>query len=68
MYSVFNGCRDNSCLNVTHQKPYKRYEGKKNDVLIAFTGYVNNLKLQQFKLSVQKFHHRLQRNFKPSWQ
>ena len=38
------------CLNVTHKKPYKRYEGKTNDVLIAFFGYVNDLnKLQHFK-------------------
>ena len=44
-----------SCLNVTHKKPYKRYEGKTNDLLIAFIDYVNDLnKLQQFKVSVQK--------------
>jgi len=30
-------------LNDTHKKPYKRYEGKTNDVLIAFSGYVNDL-------------------------
>ena len=42
-------------MNVTHKKPYKRYEGKTNDVLIAFIGYVNDLnKLRQFKVSVQK--------------
>ena len=42
-------------MNVTHKKPYKRYEGKTNDLLIAFIGYVNDLnKLQQFKISVQK--------------
>jgi hypothetical protein len=42
-----------SCLNVTHKKPYKRYEGKTNDVLNAFIGYVNDLNiLQQFKVSV----------------
>jgi len=42
-------------LNVTHKKPYKRYEGKTNDLLIGFIGYVNDLnKLQQFKVSVQK--------------
>jgi len=36
------------------KKPYKRYEGKTNDLLIAFIGYVNDLnKLQQFKVSVQ---------------
>jgi len=58
-----------NCLNVTHKKPYKRYEGKTNDVLIAFIGYVNGLnKLQQFKVSVQKSHHRLQCTFQPSWQ
>jgi len=44
-----------SCLNVTHIEPYKRYEGKTNDVLIAFIGYVNDLnKLQQFTISVPK--------------
>ena len=37
------------------------YEGKTKIVLIAFIGYVNDLnKLQQFKISVQKSHHRLQ--------
>jgi len=42
-------------LNVTHKKPYKRYERKTNDLFIAFIGYVNDLnKLQQFKVSVQK--------------
>jgi hypothetical protein len=42
------------CSNVTRKKPYKRYDGKANDVLIAFIGYVNDLnKLQQFKVSVQ---------------
>jgi len=44
-----------SCLNVAHKKPYKRYEGKTNNLLIAFIGYVNDLnKLQQFKVSVKK--------------
>jgi len=53
-----------SCLNVTHKNPYKRYEEKTNDILIAFIGYVNDLnKLQQFKVSVQKPHHRLQCTF-----
>ena len=38
-------------MNVTHKKPYRRYEGKTNGVLIAFIGYVNDLnKLQQFKV------------------
>ena len=58
-----------SCLNVTHKKPYKRYKGKTNDLLIAFIGYENDLnKLQQFKVSVQKSHHRLQCTFQLSWQ
>jgi hypothetical protein len=58
-----------SCLNVTHKKPYKGYEGKTNDVLIAFIGYVIELnKLHQFKVNVQKPHHRLQCNFQPSWE
>ena len=53
MCPIFNGC-----LNVTHKKPSKSYEGKTSDVLIAFIGYVNALnKLQQFKISVQKSHH-----------
>jgi len=52
-----------------HKAPYKRYEGKKNDLLIAFIGYVNYLnKLQQFKVSIQKSHHRLQFTFQLSWQ
>jgi len=56
-------------LNVTHKKPYKSYEGKTNDALIAFIGDVNDLnKLQQFKVSVQKSHNRIQRTFQPSWQ
>ena len=58
-----------SYLNVTHRKPHKKYERKTNDVLIAFTVYVNDHnKLQQFKVSVQKSHHRLQCTFQPSWQ
>jgi hypothetical protein len=53
-----------SWLNVTHKTSYKRYEGKKNYLLIAFIGYVNDLnKLQQFKVSVQKSHHLLQWTF-----
>ena len=33
------------------------YEGKTNDLLIASIGYVNDLnELQQFKVSVKKFH------------
>ena len=58
-----------SCLTVTHKKPYKWYEGKTNDVLVACIFYVNDLnKLQQFKLSVQKSHHQLEGSFQPSWQ
>jgi hypothetical protein len=45
------------------------YEGKTNDLLIAFISYVNDLnKLQQFKVSFEKSHHRLQRTFQLSWQ
>jgi hypothetical protein len=69
MCPIFNGCGDNSCLNVTHKKPYKSYVEKTNDILITFIGYVNNLnKLQQFKVSVQKSHNRLQCTFQLSWQ
>jgi hypothetical protein len=33
-------------------------EGKTNDLLIAVTGYVNDPnKLQQFKVSIKKYHH-----------
>jgi hypothetical protein len=57
------------CLNVTLKKPYKTYEGKTNDVLIAFIGYVNDVnESQQFKVIVQKSHHRIQCTFQPSWQ
>jgi hypothetical protein len=36
-----------------HKKPYKRYEGKTNDFLIAFIGYVNDLnKLQQYNIII----------------
>ena len=56
-------------VEITHKKPYKRYEGKTNDVLIALIGYVNDLnKLQQFKVCVQKSQHRLQCTYQPSWQ
>jgi len=45
------------------------YEGKINDLLIAFIGYVNDLnKLQQFIVGVQKSHHRLQCALQLSWQ
>jgi len=41
-------------LNITHKKPYKRYEGKTSDLLVAFIGYINDLnKLQHFKVSVK---------------
>ena len=51
--SNFQLVRRYSCLNVTLKKPYKTYEGKTNDLLIAFIGYVNDInKLQQFKVSV----------------
>ena len=40
-------------MNVTHKKPYKRYEGKTNDLLIAFIGYVSDLKKMATVQSVQ---------------
>jgi len=47
-----------SCLNVTHENPYKRYEGKTNDESIAFIAYVSDVnKFQQFRVSVQNSHH-----------
>jgi len=36
-------------LNVKHKKPYKRYEGKTNDLLVAFIGYVNDLNKLQYE-------------------
>ena len=69
LFSNFQWVWRFSCVNVTHKKPYKRYEGKANGVLIAFIGYINDLnKMLQFKVSVQKSHHRLQCTFQPSWQ
>ena len=51
------------------KKALQKYEEKTNDVLIAFIGYVNDLNvLQQFKVNVQRSHHRLQCTFQPSWQ
>jgi len=51
------------------QKALQKVLRKTNDLLIAFIGYVNDLsKLQQFKVSVQKSHHRLQCTFQLSWQ
>jgi hypothetical protein len=38
------------CLNVMHKTHYKRYEGRTNDLLIAFIGYVNGVRLKQFKV------------------
>jgi hypothetical protein len=64
-----HGATLKSSLNVTHKKPYKMYEGKKNDLLIAFIVYVNDFnKLQQFKVSVQKSYHRHQYTFQLPWQ
>jgi len=58
-----------NCWNVTHKKPYKIYEVKTNVVLIPFTFYVNDLNIfQQLKLSVPKFHRRLQCTFQHSMQ
>jgi hypothetical protein len=70
MCPLFSGYGDTSvCVNVMHNKPYKSYEEKTTDILIAFIGYSNDInKLQQFKISVQKSHHRLQCTFQPSWQ
>ena len=46
------------------KKTLQRYEGKTNDVLIAFIGYVIDLnKLQQFKVSVQKIPPSISMNF-----
>jgi hypothetical protein len=56
-------------LNVTHTTPYKRYQGKTNNLLIVFNDYVNDLsKLQQFIVSVKKSHHQLQCTFQLAWQ
>jgi len=58
-----------SCLNVTHKKTLQKYGGKKNYLLIAFIGYVNDFnKLQQFNVSVQKSYQLLQCTVQPFWQ
>jgi hypothetical protein len=50
-------------------KALQKSERKRNDLLIAFIGYVNDLiKLQQFKVSVKKSHQRVQSIFQLSWQ
>ena len=69
MCPIFSGCEDTAVWMIRIKKPYKSYEGKTNDVLIAFIGYVNDLnKLQQVKVTVQKSHHWLQCTLQPSWQ
>jgi hypothetical protein len=67
--SNFQWVWKNNCLNFTHKKQEKTYEGKTNDVLTVFIGYVKDVnKLKKFKVSVQKFHHRRERTFQLSWQ
>jgi hypothetical protein len=42
---------------------------KDKGLLIALIGYVNDLnKLQQFKVSAEKSHHRIKCIYQPSWQ
>jgi hypothetical protein len=44
------------------------YAWKTNNLFISFIGYVRDLiKLQQFKINVQKSHHRLQCTVQLSW-
>jgi len=63
------GCGDTAVGMLRMKKPYKRYEGKTNDVLIEFIGCVNDLnKFQQFKVNAQKSHHRLECTLQPSRQ
>jgi len=53
-----------SCLNVTHKKPYKCMKERQMTYwlhLLVIINYLN--KFQQFILSVQKPHHRLQCTF-----
>ena len=46
------------------QSAFQKVWGKTIDLLIAFIGYVNDQnKLRQFKVSVQRSHHRLQCTF-----
>ena len=52
MCPVFSGCGDRA-VRMLRIISLKKYEGKTNDLLIAFIGYVDELnKLQQIKLSV----------------
>jgi hypothetical protein len=41
-----------SCLIVAHKTPYKGYERKTNALLIAFIGYVNDLKFRDKAVAV----------------
>ena len=68
MCPIFNGCGD-TAVWILRIKTLQNVWRKDKLRIDIFIGYVNDLnKLQQFKVSVQKSHHRLQCTFQPSWQ
>ena len=42
MYLIFSGCGDTAVWTLRIKIPHEKYEGKKNDVLISFIGYVSD--------------------------
>jgi len=68
MCQIFDGC-GNTAVWMLSIKSLTKVTKETNDLLIAFIGYVNDLnKLQQFKVSVLKSHHRLQCTLQLPWQ
>jgi hypothetical protein len=69
MCPVFSGCGDTAVGMLRIKSLSKGMKERQLTLVIAFIGYVNDLNtLQQFKVSVQKSHHRLQHIFQLSWQ
>ena len=68
MCPIFNGCGDVG-VRLLRLKSLTKGMKERRMTYFAFIGYVNDFnKLQHFKVSVQKSHHRLQCTFQPSWQ
>ena len=68
MCPIFSACGD-TAVWILRVKSLTKGMKERQMTLIPFIGYVNDFnKFQQFKVSVQKSHHRLQCNFQPSWQ
>jgi hypothetical protein len=68
MCPIFSGCVD-TAVRMLRIKGLTKGMNERQMTLIAFIGYVNDIsKWEQFKLSVQKSHHRFQYSFQLSWQ